>query len=77
MRRMVGFVIGIFIGALVGSTVALLLAPESGNELRGRLRTRGEGLLAEVREAAEIRRAELTDRLQTLRTPRAGPSELT
>ena len=77
MRRMVGFVIGIFIGALVGSTVALLLAPDSGNELRGRLRTRGEGLLAEVREAAEIRRAELTDRLQTLRTPRTGPSELT
>jgi gas vesicle protein len=74
---MVGFVIGIFIGALVGSTVALLLAPDSGNELRGRLRTRGEGLLAEVREAAEIRRAELTDRLQTLRTPRMGPSELT
>ena len=61
MRRMVGFVIGIFIGALVGSTVALLLAPESGNELRGRLRARGEGLLAEVREAADARRAELTD----------------
>jgi gas vesicle protein len=74
---MVGFVIGIFIGALVGSTVAMLLAPESGGELRGRLRARGEGLLAEVREAAEIRRAELTDRLQELRAPRTGPSELT
>jgi gas vesicle protein len=77
MRRMVGFVIGIFIGALVGSTVALLLAPESGNELRDQLRARGEGFLAEVREAAEIRRAELTDRLQTLRAPRTGPTELT
>ena len=77
MRRMVGFMIGIFIGALVGSTVALLLAPESGAEMRGRLKTRGEGLLAEVREAAEVRRAELTDRLQTLRAPRSGPSELT
>src|SRR5574340_1580679 len=77
MRRMVGFVIGIFVGALVGSAVALLLAPESGTELRGRLRSRGEGLLAEVREAAETRRAELTDRLQTLRAPRTGPTELT
>lgn len=77
MRRMVGFVIGIFIGALVGSTVALLLAPDSGTELRGRLRARGEGLLAEVREAAEIRRAELTDRIQTLRAPRPGSTELT
>lgn len=76
MRRMVGFVIGIFIGALVGSTVSLLLAPESGAELRGRLRARGEGLLAEVREAADTRRAELTDRLQALRAPRPAPGEL-
>lgn len=76
MRRMVGFVIGIFIGALVGSTVSLLLAPESGAELRGRLRARGEGLLAEVREAADTRRAELTDRLQTLRAPRPASSDL-
>jgi gas vesicle protein len=76
MRRMVGFMIGIFIGALVGSTVALLLAPESGPELRGHLRARADGLLAEVREAAETRRAELTDRLQALRTPRSAPGEL-
>jgi gas vesicle protein len=76
MRRMVGFMIGIFVGALVGSTVSLLLAPESGAELRGRLRARGEGLLAEVREAADTRRAELTDRLQTLRAPRPAPGEL-
>jgi len=70
MRRMFGFMIGILVGALIGSTVALLLAPESGEELRTQLRARGEGLLAEVREAAEVRRAELTDRLQSLRAPR-------
>ena len=73
MRRMVGFVIGIFIGSLVGSTVALLLAPEAGAELRGRLRARGEGLISEVRDAAQTRRAELTDRLEALRAPRDGP----
>ena len=76
MRRMIGFMIGIFVGALVGSTVSLLLAPESGAELRDRLRARGEGLLAEVREAADTRRAEMTDRLQTLRAPRPAPGEL-
>lgn len=76
MRRMFGFMIGTFVGALVGSTIAMLLAPESGAELRTRLRARGEGLLAEVREAADARRAELTDRLQSLRAPRSGPSEL-
>ena len=76
MRRMFGFMIGTFIGALVGSTVALLLARESGEELRAQLRVRAEGLVAEVRGAAEVRRAELTDRLQSLREPRTGPSEL-
>ena len=35
MRRMFGFLIGIVVGALVGSTVALLLAPESGEQIRG------------------------------------------
>lgn len=74
MRRMFGFMIGILVGALVGSTVALLLAPESGAHLRGQIRARGEGLLAEVRNAAEERRLELTERLETLRAPRARPS---
>jgi gas vesicle protein len=76
MRRMFGFLIGIFIGALVGSTVSLLLAPEAGEKLRAELRARGEGLLADVRGAAEIRRAELTERLQSLRAPRTGSTEL-
>jgi gas vesicle protein len=70
MRNMVGFMIGIMVGALVGSTVALLLAPASGEKLRGQLRARGEGLLAEVRQAAEDRREELTGRLEALRAPR-------
>lgn len=76
MRRMFGFIIGIFVGALVGSTVALLLAPDSGEGLRQALRARGDGLLAELREAAETRRMELTDRLQSLRAPRTGPTEI-
>ncbi|HCB01263.1 MAG TPA: YtxH domain-containing protein, partial [Anaerolineae bacterium] len=38
MRRMFGFLIGTFVGALVGSVIALLLAPESGESLRNQLR---------------------------------------
>jgi gas vesicle protein len=71
MRRVSGFLIGIFVGALVGSTVALLLAPDSGEGLRAQLRETGEGFLVDVRGAAETRRAELTDRLQSLRAPRS------
>ena len=72
MRRMFGFMIGIIVGGLIGSTVALLLAPDSGEQMRAQLRARGEGLLADVRQAAESRRVELTGRLESLRAPR-GP----
>ena len=71
MRRMFGFLIGIFVGSLVGSTIALLLAPEAGEELRSELRERGQNFMGEVRHAADTRRIELKDRLDTLRAPRA------
>lgn len=70
MRRMFGFLIGIVVGALVGSTVALLLAPESGEQLRNEIRARGEGFLSDVRSAADNRRIELQNRLENLRAPR-------
>ncbi|MBT3187856.1 MAG: YtxH domain-containing protein [Anaerolineae bacterium] len=69
MRKFFGFMIGIVVGALVGSTIALLLAPESGEELRGQLRERGLSVQAEIRNAADVRRIELRDRLDELRTP--------
>jgi gas vesicle protein len=67
---MFGFFIGIAVGSLVGSTIALLLAPESGEALRSQLRERGQNFLADVRNAADSRRIELRDRLETLRAPR-------
>ena len=70
MRRMFGFLIGILVGSLVGSTIALLLAPESGEKLRAQLRERGQGFMGEIRHAADARRIELKDRLDTLREPR-------
>ena len=70
MRRMFGFLIGITVGGLVGSTIALLMAPESGEQLRMVLRSRGEGFFNEVRHAADERRIELRQRLDTMRTPR-------
>jgi gas vesicle protein len=68
---MFGFLIGTFVGALVGATLALLLAPESGENLRAQLRERGQNFAGEIRHAADARRIELKDRLDTLRTPQA------
>jgi gas vesicle protein len=70
MRKMFGFLIGTFVGALVGATIALLLAPDSGDELRGQLRDRGQRFMGEIRHAADTRRIELKDRLETMRAPR-------
>jgi gas vesicle protein len=72
MRRMFGFFIGILVGSLVGSTIALLLAPESGENLRTLLRERGQGFFNDIRRAADSRRIELRDRLESLRAPRPG-----
>jgi len=70
MRRMFGFFMGILVGGLVGSVIALLLAPESGERLRAQLRERGQGFVNDVRYAADTRRIELRNRLESLRAPR-------
>ena len=70
MRRFFGFLIGVVVGSLVGSTIALLLAPDTGEELRSQIRERGGNFLAEVQHAADTRRIELRERLEELRSSR-------
>ena len=72
MRRMFGFLIGIVVGGMVGSTIALLLAPESGEVLRSELRSRGDTFFNEVRHAADERKIELRQKLDEMRAPREG-----
>ena len=70
MRRMFGFLIGIAVGGLVGSSIALLLAPEAGEELRVQLRERGQNFFSDIQHAADERRIELRQRLEVMRAPR-------
>ena len=72
MRRMFGFMIGIVVGVLIGSSVALLLAPETGEKFRNEIRARGEVLVNDVRHAATARRIELTEQLESMRAPRSN-----
>jgi len=69
---MFGFLIGIVVGGLVGSTIALLLAPDTGEDLRMQLRSRGENFFSDVRQAADERKIELRQKLEDMRAPKEG-----
>ena len=70
MRKFASFLAGALMGGLVGSTIVLLLAPFSGEEMREQLQGRLQSIQLEVREAAATRRAELEGQLQNLRATR-------
>ncbi len=72
MSRFLSFLVGIILGALVGGTIAILLAPVSGEELRLQMRDRAVTMRDEVKQAAATRRAELEQQLATLRSPQQG-----
>jgi gas vesicle protein len=72
MRNFMNFLSGAVVGALVGATLALLLAPHSGDKLRGDLQARVGQLRADVQQAANDRRADLEEQLARLRAPQKG-----
>jgi gas vesicle protein len=70
MRKIFNFVMGLMIGGSLGATVALLIAPTSGEEMRSQLQEQTIRLRDEVKSVAEARRAELERELNALRSPR-------
>jgi gas vesicle protein len=67
MKGLTSFLSGLILGVLTGATLAILVAPESGEELRGQIRQRVETIQSEVSRAAQDRRAELERELAGLR----------
>ncbi len=67
MRRMTSFIVGAAMGALVGATVAILLAPYSGDDLRTEMRARIARVQEDMQKAATERRQEMESRLTSLR----------
>lgn len=70
MRKLIAFLAGSALGGLVGATLALLIAPYTGEELRSKAQNRFQEIRSQVVEAGAARRAELEQQLQALRSPR-------
>jgi len=68
MRKFGNFVLGAFLGGLIGSSLALLFAPESGDKLRGEIELYFKNLQDEVQRAADEKRVELEEQLRQLRS---------
>ena len=69
MRRFMVFVFGAAGGALIGATVAILMTPASGEDLRSDLRNRTQRFWGELQAAADERREELEQQLEAMRHP--------
>ena len=70
MNRALNFLLGAAIGGFIGATLAILLAPSSGEELRSEIGMRKDRIRSEVVQAAADCRAELESQLAALRAPK-------
>lgn len=76
MNRALNFLLGAAIGGFIGATVAILMAPSSGEELRSEIGMRTDRIRSEVTQAAADRRAELESQLASLRAPKQYDEEV-
>ena len=68
MRKFGNLMLGAMLGGIVGSTLALLLAPASGEKARNEIRAYFSNIKDEVSRAADEKRAELEMELKRLRS---------
>jgi gas vesicle protein len=67
MKKFMNLVFGLVLGGFVGSTLALLLTPVSGEELKNSMRDYSNQVKNEVEHAASARRVEMERELANLR----------
>ncbi len=64
MKRFGRFVFGALIGAFIGSSIVILLAPESGEETRVALTSRITNLAKQIGTAVAERKSELLKEIE-------------
>lgn len=75
MRKFGNLFLGAVLGGLVGSALALLFAPESGEKTRSEIESYFKNIKEEIIRAADEKRAELEEQLQKLRSGQDVPLE--
>ena len=70
MRKFFVFLAGFLAGVWTGGMLSLLFAPESGSELQTRIREGVDRLVEEGKVAAESRRHELEEQLESFKQGR-------
>jgi len=68
MRKFGNLMLGAILGGIVGSALAILFAPASGEKARDEIRAYFSNIKDEVDRAADEKRAELEMELQRLRS---------
>jgi gas vesicle protein len=76
MDKTFNFLGGLLLGALVGASAAILLAPQSGTDTQSALRARVDNALEEGRRAAAERRAELEAQFAEAKRVERPPAQL-
>jgi len=71
MNKLFSFLAGAMAGALVGATLALLLTPASGEQLRSEAATRWQTAMEEARKAMEETRREMEAQFEEMKKGRA------
>jgi gas vesicle protein len=59
MKKISRFILGAAIGGFIGSTIVILLAPESGNVTRTAISSRLEFFVKQIRTSVDERKEEL------------------
>lgn len=75
MKRTMSLALGLFFGAMVGVAVVLLFAPQSGSELRQRVREWLQDILEEARRAGAARQAEIAAHFPIIQPPSPSTEE--
>ncbi len=71
MKKIISFFSGALMGSLVGATVAILLAPSSGDELRREIHQRAASFQDEISQAASSKRIQLEKKFNELKGPKS------